>query len=1448
MTGYVTPRGAMSPTAFASALLSTPDESESLTQLTESSPSPSPPDIAVFTTATETTSPEAGSYADLGGPPPRTSSDSTSVTLSVTDEYAMASSQSYVAPSGPPQPYQYDGVIGHDEDRFHEFKAIQNAKSPTRRISDYVGKYVNAFLNTSGGTIYFGVTDDGVIKGVWLSRSDRDTLRLALDSMMHAFFPPVDPALIQLYFVPVVEAPRYPTFVVEIHVSPGPAAVYLMAKGKATAYIRRHSSTYVMPIHLIIERMSPSSSSSSSSSSSTATASSTANTMLGATTFKINTPTSTPIPGRESQLNDLASTLLSKTSPIKVVAIAGPPGIGKGVFARRLVALLSPTYPRQLAVSLKPTPSSSRTIGEVYALVIRAFYPHMSPLPASQAELRGLFVSCFQEAPALLLLEDVPPGLHIPDLLPSSPSCVLLTSSSPLTIPPEVGEIPVRLTPLSLDDSSAYLLSVHPSLTSQQASDVAALTGGFPLALTVIAALLRKRTHLPLEPLLERLSTMDIFTLDGSSLGAALVELFSGLTQEQQLRFIGLATFPGPFDVEAAAYVLDLDIFACEEFLTEFHDHFLIQYSDETNMYSLHTLVRKFVLHQTRALDLALSSSSSSSSTSTPVPPEPSTKSPSTLRPSVVVPTPPPSLTPSGSWPYSVSSGFLARFVEYFTCYVEAAVQIKPFGQALSQFAAQEANIMHALEQSASICTDHPDPQTTGRRERRSSFSASTSDALTVVLVSDDAPATALEEEGEMRVAYSKPLVEALCVVDSVPAPEALMTRCLVSGGPILRARYPPATSISLLQNLLTVLLAVDPEAMRTPMASMGRMYSPSMRESDAKDATLAAVHHELGIAYVADAQVMAGVAEFKAALSLRRNLGQRIPDLKESVADTLIQMGEALLASYQFDSAKRALDEAYGLVTPTSLQGVTALHGLASADREMADLVSADKRLRLGLATLDNMEDTADAWEVRRVRAEYLELIGQVREGQGRYGQARRALIRALGIYRALGKEGEAAEASARTLLANVYGAESKYEQSEAELEKALSLRRALFGPTHHLVANSLRHLAFLTFYCMDDYAKAEALYDQARDMVADSVGSVHAEYAAILNDLALLASHQQEYDKALDLFRVSLDVRLQLFEDDHPLLASTYNNMGNVYRRLKDYPKAHQYLTDALAIRTSRLGHKHPEVARTLHNLGMLAMYMQDLDQSYQYIWKAAEMRKALLGEEHPEVASSYSALGTYFMHLDQPDQAESYIRQALTINRASLGGTHRNVLFNLRSLVQCLTRQQKYAAAEPFIQDSVRVSVAKYGVDDSRAKPLLKAMVKFYTAWFKSRANSVPDESSSARAAFSASRLKSALSVLHSVGANSYAVRMEDELERLESQLEDGDHNDGVSLTKSSISTTTTTTPTTTATTVVASGSGSWLEWAVWGTGALALVAGVTAALVVYRNRRQRNVSRT
>ncbi|XP_029805261.1 schlafen-like protein 1 isoform X1 [Suricata suricatta] len=68
----------------------------------------------------------------------------------------------------------------------------------------HLRRYVCAFLNSEGGSLFVGVEDSGLVQGVPCSHHDEDRVRLLVDSILQSFQPQVFPDAYTLSFIPVV--------------------------------------------------------------------------------------------------------------------------------------------------------------------------------------------------------------------------------------------------------------------------------------------------------------------------------------------------------------------------------------------------------------------------------------------------------------------------------------------------------------------------------------------------------------------------------------------------------------------------------------------------------------------------------------------------------------------------------------------------------------------------------------------------------------------------------------------------------------------------------------------------------------------------------------------------------------------------------------------------------------------------------------------------------------------------------------------------------------------------------------------------------------------------------------------------------------------------------------------------------------------------------------------
>ena len=94
-----------------------------------------------------------------------------------------------------------------EETRHHEFKDISQSKRPDDSIKNTADEYVVAFLNSEGGTIYWGIRDtDRVVVGVNLDYRQRDNIRRIVSQKLTEIRPSLDPTGYRIEFYPIYDA------------------------------------------------------------------------------------------------------------------------------------------------------------------------------------------------------------------------------------------------------------------------------------------------------------------------------------------------------------------------------------------------------------------------------------------------------------------------------------------------------------------------------------------------------------------------------------------------------------------------------------------------------------------------------------------------------------------------------------------------------------------------------------------------------------------------------------------------------------------------------------------------------------------------------------------------------------------------------------------------------------------------------------------------------------------------------------------------------------------------------------------------------------------------------------------------------------------------------------------------------------------------------------------
>ncbi|HEY5313436.1 MAG TPA: tetratricopeptide repeat protein, partial [Pirellulales bacterium] len=272
------------------------------------------------------------------------------------------------------------------------------------------------------------------------------------------------------------------------------------------------------------------------------------------------------------------------------------------------------------------------------------------------------------------------------------------------------------------------------------------------------------------------------------------------------------------------------------------------------------------------------------------------------------------------------------------------------------------------------------------------------------------------------------------------------------------------------------------------------------------------------------------------------------------------------------------------------------------------------------------------------------------------------------------------------------LYG-EGQYGKAAPLAEQVCELRSKLLGETHPDYAASLNNLAML-YTSLGDYARAEPLYRQSIGIQKKVLGETHPHYAASLNNLALLYQRMGDYSAAEPLYRQALEIDKKTLGETRPEYATDLNNLAVLYKSLGDYARAEPLYQRALEIRKQVLGEAHPDYAQSLSNLAMLYDYMGDCARAEPLYQRALAIRKQALGETHPEYAQTLNNLALLYDYMGDFARAEPLFRQALAIRKQVFGEAHPEYAQSLNNLAVLYKSMGDYARAEPLFEQALAI----------------------------------------------------------------------------------------------------------------------------------------------------------
>lgn len=86
-----------------------------------------------------------------------------------------------------------------EEDLTVEFKEVKG-NNPVKSIQNLVDEYILAFFNSQGGSVFWGINDDGIVTSLELTLKMKDDIRKSVSDKINVIEPQIDPTQIGVFF------------------------------------------------------------------------------------------------------------------------------------------------------------------------------------------------------------------------------------------------------------------------------------------------------------------------------------------------------------------------------------------------------------------------------------------------------------------------------------------------------------------------------------------------------------------------------------------------------------------------------------------------------------------------------------------------------------------------------------------------------------------------------------------------------------------------------------------------------------------------------------------------------------------------------------------------------------------------------------------------------------------------------------------------------------------------------------------------------------------------------------------------------------------------------------------------------------------------------------------------------------------------------------------------
>jgi tetratricopeptide (TPR) repeat protein len=295
------------------------------------------------------------------------------------------------------------------------------------------------------------------------------------------------------------------------------------------------------------------------------------------------------------------------------------------------------------------------------------------------------------------------------------------------------------------------------------------------------------------------------------------------------------------------------------------------------------------------------------------------------------------------------------------------------------------------------------------------------------------------------------------------------------------------------------------------------------------------------------------------------------------------------------------------------------------------------------------------------------------------------------------------AMQAQMLEVLGRLHGQLGQNDQAKSLLDRALSIRRSLYGEQHPDYVTTLGNLADVVDRS-EDFARVVELRRQVYESQRRLTGDDDPKTVTALL-LVAQAVHQQGDNKAATpLFERWLGAIDRLPREQTPERATQLAQAADFLEYRGDLGRAEALLRESLAIRRALYGDGHHLVAKSLEDLGSFYDISHRHDLAEPLLRQSIEMLRPIYPDGNPQLKSALNAWVSVLEHEGRFADALPAAREAANLTRRIYGDSSLDAARSELDLSTAVSGTGSYAEAESLARDAIAKLRAVLGAKSS------------------------------------------------------------------------------------------------------------------------------------------------